>query len=179
MNRREFLGATIVSSAIMVLPTTAFGDVARDRRVSFSAMAIENPHAQLAADWIDHHLRAGVIYCRDDMFGTSVKLIDPRFRVIAGRPVWNWMTGDTDEIGLTIHVEEMGVKLGHTLVATSKGYEDYFVSERDMEQFPDYFVRNMWLPYDHQKVIEKQLPAGHINVDTRWLSTYIEREKAA
>jgi hypothetical protein len=179
MNRRHLLIAAL-SAPVLAMPKWAF---AANRRVIWEAGTLDSPHAVMIGRYIEQMIRDRIVYTTGDEmgFGYFVKLEDPRFRVLMGKPVWNWMTGFTDEQAPIVSICEGDVHLGNVGIATSIGYEKYwsYRHERDMERHPDYFVRRLHMTYDRLKLIEPDLPKDHTGLDMRWLEATIKRENAA
>ena len=179
MERRQVLMGAMMAPAVTLLPRAAWAGPASSLPIEWEGAAADSRFAPLVGSWIIDKIKAGVLYCRDEFRGRRLTLSDPSFKVVAGCPVWNWMTGDTKENGLAIYISEMGVPVTKTKVITSIGYESYFAKPepRDMERYPDYFVKQPWLSYDESVLIEPHMPKDHIGCDNRWIDAFVERNK--
>lgn len=177
MNRRSIIkGMAALTGLLITRPALAFTG---DPRIIVEPAAASNPHVGIAVEWAKKQIEEGILYCRTDHFDQTVKLTRPMFRVVPGKKVFNWMTGYTDEDGVNIVATELDVVIGTTSIATNIGYEEYTGKYRDRTLNPDYFVRNIWLPYDHMKLIEPDLPKDHIGYDMRWLEAYAKQKAEA
>jgi hypothetical protein len=185
MNRRDFLITSGAAAAIVASPLPAA--MLKPSRVIFHGRAAANRHAPLVSKWAAKLIADGHVYTRDDFMGSKVKLTDPLFRVFPAPAsfkgskvmVWNWMTGYTDEPGLEIFVIERGIPLFATGIGTSIGYEEYFGHERDVERYPDYFVRSPVLTYNDRALLEPKLPKDHITMDDRWFEQMMKTKEQA
>lgn len=177
MNRRFFLMSTATALAVSVsTPAQALFPVSQT--IDWTGTTAQNPHARLIAAWIEDHVASGILPVREELMWSQIKLTDPTFKVIE-KPVFNWMTGYTEETGLAVDIYERGVRVGQTSVGTNIGYEAYFNRERPADRSEDYFMRGVYLDYDDRVVIEAKLPKGHIDIDQRWLNILTSSTRSA
>lgn len=181
MNRRDMMIAAGTTLGAALLPIPGWALPALSSIADWGPGTLENRHAPMIARWITDLREAKVIYATDELglFDRSVKLENPRFRVLMSKRVWNWMTGYTDEKAPLISICEGDVHLGNVGIATSGGYEQYFSAgkARNRVHHPDYFVRRLHLPYDNFTLVEEQLPKDHCGMDTRWFEHFQKQEK--
>jgi hypothetical protein len=176
LNRRTLIKGMAAATAVALARPAL--SLAGDPRIIVDPAAAANPHAGIAVEWAKKQIDAGILYCRSDPWDQSVKLTQPLFRVVPGKKVFNWMTGYTEEDGVNIVAVERDIVIGTTSIATNVGYEEY-TGRPPRQPIPDYFVRPVWLPYDHVKLIERDLPKAHIGYDMRRLEAEVKRARRA
>lgn len=168
LTRRTALGASLAIAATPLLPRVAY---ASQVPIEWAPGALGHKFEPLAGSWCAQRIREGLLYLRGGGLDMDrvMKLTQPRFKIVPGKRVFNWMTGYTDETGLAIYITEKGVPIGEAVgIGTSIGYEEYWGSERP-DNMPDYYVRQPWLTWDEFKHIQPHLPEDHFEYDMRGL----------
>lgn len=194
MNRREiFLGAVAMAGAAAIgLPTIAstrarggsWEDIDSDEAHAFvfwSAEANASPHRALVRKWIKEIVDTGILYCHGDGFigDRTVRVKNLRFDVAWGKPVFNYMSGYTDEIGPSITITEW-MEDGKEAVFAPVGLASTHGSTYVRESYRDiYVVRKPLLRYEEERELRYTLgdtnghsPNSRIGYDMRWMDDF-------
>lgn len=199
MNRREILlGAGAVAGASAVsLPTVAavrqrgcWEDIDSDKAHAFivwSGQAYASQHRALVREWIKEIVDTGILYCHGDgLIGDrTVRVENLQFDVAWGKPVFNFMSGYTDEIGPSITITEFmdGYKGGKQAVFAPVGLASTHGSSYVKPSYRDiYVVRKPLLRYEEERELRYALgdtnghsPNSRISYDMRWLEAEIKK----
>ncbi|AXQ68820.1 hypothetical protein HOU00_gp305 [Caulobacter phage CcrPW] len=193
MNRREILlGAAAVAGASAIsLPALAavrvrgaWEDLDSDKAHAFifwSAEAYASPHRKVVRDWIKEVVDTGILYCVGDGFigDRTVRVENLRFDVAWGKPVFNYMTGYTDEIGPSITITEH-MPEGRDAVFAPIGLASTHGSKHVRAEYRDvYMVRKPLLRYEEERELRYALgdtngysPNSRIGYDMRWMDDF-------
>jgi hypothetical protein len=166
MNRRELVVIGSAAAAVATLPS--FPALAK-QRIFWGPGALANPHAELVLDWIEETMREGKMYAKQDWYiDLILELRDPVFHVRADKPVWNYITGYTDERGLSITLVEKGIEVATVGILSTHGSSSLTIPER-------YHVKTAWIPYEN-RVVNEALK-DQLKYDMRWLEVAAKQLK--